>query len=269
MPRLEYKYLVSLRQLDRLRKYIYPYVILDKFSESIPGHKYSVRSIYYDTSGLDFYQEKLSGIKRRKKLRLRGYNQVDDQSVTFLEIKKKNGPTITKIRAGVAYSNLQKLLIEKDLDKYIINGDSARHHIQDAGQFFYYLQRFCLNPTIKVIYEREAYFCRFNPDLRITLDFNLRSSLNVNIENLYEEENLTFALPGKAILEVKLGGEIPKWLGNIISLLNLHLQALSKYTTCIDTHSKFERQLSRSIHGLARYNEFITVSKPEKKLKSC
>jgi hypothetical protein len=230
----------------------------------MPHHRYSVRSIYYDTTGLDFYQEKLSGIKRRKKLRIRAYNQVDKNSVTFLEVKKKNGPTITKIRAGVRYHNLINLLVEKDLEKYIVNGKSAGHHIQDAEQFFYYLQLFYLNPTIKVIYERQAFFSKFNPNLRITLDMNLRSSLNVDLENLYEEENLTFALPGKAILEIKLTGELPIWLGKMISLFNLHLQALSKYTTCIDTHTKYERNLSRSVHGLARYNEFVTVLKAEK-----
>jgi hypothetical protein len=265
MPRLEYKYLAPVHQLNDIKRYFAPYTELDPFSKQVPGHLYCVRSIYYDTTGLDFYQEKLSGIKRRKKLRIRGYNQARKDSLTFLEVKKKNGPTITKIRAGVLYKNLNRLLTEKDLERYIINGNSAKHHVEDAGQFFYYLQRFCLNPTIKVIYEREAFFCKFNRDIRITLDQNLRSSLNVNLKNLFDEENLTFALPGKAILEIKVAGEIPVWLMRMISHFNLHLQALSKYTTCIDTHSKYERQLSRSVQGMARFNEFATIPNPERK----
>jgi len=258
-----------MRKIDQLRKYFLPYTILDGFSVHEPDNNYSVRSIYYDTSNLDFYQEKLSGIKRRKKLRIRGYNEQNSDSVAFLEVKKKNGPTITKIRAAVLFKLLTNLLVEKDLEKYIINGKSAAHHVEDAEQFFYYLQRFYLNPTIKVIYEREAYYCKFNPNLRITLDMNLRSSLDVQLENFYQEDNLTFALPGKAILEVKTTGGMPAWLGKMISLFDLHLQALSKYTTCIDTHSKYERKLSRSVNGLARYNEFITIPKTEKNSKSC
>ena len=213
-----------MRKIDHLRNYFAPYTTLDKFSADRPQNKYSVRSIYYDTSNLDFYQEKLSGIKRRKKLRIRGYNEQDIKSVAFLEVKKKNGPTITKIRAAALHKNLINLLVEKDLEKYIINGNSAAHHVEDAEQFFYYLQRYYLNPTIKVIYEREAYFCKFNQNLRITLDMNLRSSLDIQLQNLYQEENLTYALPGKAILEIKSKGEIPAWLGKMISLFDLHLQ---------------------------------------------
>ena len=209
------------------------------------------------------------GIKRRKKVRIRGYNEKAEDSLNFLEVKKKNGPTITKTRTSVRYENLATLLSDKNIEKYIINGNGAVHHIEDDGHFFYYLKRFCLIPTIKVIYEREAYFYKFNHDLRITFDTNLRSSLNIDLDKLYQEDNLTYAIAGKAILEVKLGGEIPSWLSEILTILNLNLQALSKYTTCIETHSKYERQLRRSLHGLAKYNEFKYYPKSERNSNQC
>lgn len=269
MARIEYKYLLPAKLVPELLKHLLPYLEMDKYSKEITGHNYTVRSIYYDTSAMDYYHEKLSGLKRRKKVRIRGYNSESPKSLTFLEIKKKNGPTISKIRAAVRYQDLSSLLIEKDLEKYIINGDKMSHHVNDAGQFFYYMQRENLNPTIKVIYEREAYFYKFNHDLRITVDSNLRSSLNVNIDSLYDEDHITYAIPGECCLEVKLAGEIPEWLSTVLSLLNLHLQAFSKYTMCLDTHSKYEWQLNRSLHGSARYDIFKFNNKPERNHKTC
>ncbi len=115
-----------------------------------------------------------------------------------------------------------------------------------------------------MIYERKAFYYQFNDKLRITIDSNLRSSLDVTLKNLHNEENLTYAMPGKAILEVKFESEIPVWLRNILIKFNLSQQALSKYTNCLDTHSKYERQLQRSLHGLARYNEFKYYPRKER-----
>ena len=246
-----------------------PYLEMDKYSIKVPGHRYTVRSIYYDTPNTDYYQEKLSGLKVRKKVRIRGYNSVTSKSLVFLEIKKKNGPTISKVRAKVRFRDVSRLLVEKDLEKYIINGDNKSHHVDDAGQFFYYMEAQNLGPMIKVIYEREAYFYKFNHDLRITVDYNLRSSLNINIDSLFADDHVNYASPGQCILEVKLGGEIPVWLSTILSLFKLHLQAFSKYTTCLDSHSRYERQLRQSLHGRSRYNSFNHYAKAERMKNSC
>ena len=264
MARLENKYLVSNKQIPDLEQTLSPYVRYDRFSEIMDQKRYTVRSIYLDTSALDFYQEKLSGIKKRKKVRIRGYNQKSDNSFIFLEVKKKNGPTIKKLRAAVKYNDLPRLIAEGDIEKYVISANGSAPHYNDANSFFYYLQTLSLIPAIKVIYERKAFYYEFNDKLRITIDSNLRSSLDVSLKNLHNEENLTYAIPGKAILEVKFESEIPVWLQNILIKFNLSQQALSKYTNCLDTHSKYERQLQRSLHGLARYNEFQYYPRKER-----
>jgi len=269
MPRIEYKYLINEQVVPQFIKELKPYLEMDKYSKKVPGHRYTVRSLYYDTPNLDYYQEKLSGLKIRKKVRIRGYNSETSKSLVFLEIKKKNGPTISKIRAKVRFRDVSRLLVEKDLEKYIINGDNKSHHVDDAGQFFYYMESQNLGPMIKVMYEREAYFYKFNQDLRITVDYNLRSSLNIDLNSLYTDDHVAWSIPGKCVLEVKLGGEIPAWLSNILSVYKLHLQAFSKYTTCLDSHSRYERQLRQSLHGITRYNAFNHYSKAERIKSSC
>jgi len=256
MPRIEYKYSIHNGMIQDLIREISPRVKHDYYSEIRPGKKYTVRSIYLDTSALDFYQEKLSGIKRRKKVRVRGYNEASDDGTIFLEVKRKNGPTIKKSRAAVKFKNLGNLMSEGDIKKYVFSTKSGSQQYRSANYFFYYIQKLSLIPAIKVMYEREAFFYKFDERLRITFDSNLRSSLNVSFKNLHDEENLTYAMPGKAILEIKFETEIPLWMQNILTRYNLGSQALSKYTNCLETHSKFERQLQRSLHGLAKYNEF-------------
>ena len=106
--RLEYKYLVPINRLAEFKKELLPYVdIDDKFNAN---EEYKVRSIYFDTTDLRFYREKIEGLKIRKKLRIRGYNELENKNLVFLEIKRKNEGFVNKNRAPLHYSNLSDFL---------------------------------------------------------------------------------------------------------------------------------------------------------------
>ena len=141
-----------------------------------------------------------------------------------------------------------------DPDKYKDILESVENGYQDAKNFLYNLYVSNLVPTIKIIYDREAFFYKFNQKVRITFDKNLRSSLIVDSQRLYEEENIRYGLPSQTIFEVKVYGEIPQWLQHIISNLKLQQEALSKYTISIDSHSPFEPHLEQTIQGKVSYN---------------
>lgn len=232
-----------------------PHMVLDKYSGCHPDKQYTVRSIYFDTRRMDFYHDKLAGLRRRKKLRIRGYDSLTEDSLVFLEIKRKNGPTITKSRAPIKFSSHLDFIREADLEKYRDILKSVDNGYQDAKNFLYHLYTSNLVPTIKIIYEREAFFYKFDQKVRLTIDKNLRSSLIVDSERLYEEENIRYGLPSKAIFEVKVYGDIPLWLQHIIADLKLTQQALSKYTISLDSHSPFEQHLERTLQGKVRFNQ--------------
>jgi len=122
--RLELKYLVPLYLLDQIRSDVLIYTDYDKYVLARPDKQYTVRSIYYDTMRLEFYYEKIAGIKRRKKVRIRGYNSLDlnpnCNTEVFLEIKRKNENFISKNRSRVLYRDLKNLLTSGDIDKYIL-----------------------------------------------------------------------------------------------------------------------------------------------------
>jgi SPX domain protein involved in polyphosphate accumulation len=237
MPRIEYKYLIPDNKVELFRQHIKPYVRLDKYSAQKPDQHYTVRSIYYDTARLKFYHEKISGIKKRQKIRIRGYDSLADNSIAFLEVKQKNGPAIKKYRAPLLYKNLDNIISSGDIEKYIFPNNGAQDAYQNARNFFYYIHRLNLRPNIKIIYEREAYYFKFHRGLRVTIDKNLRSSLSVSFDTFFEEQNLVFSLAKQSIIEVKVFGGLHVWLRDILAQLGLRLQALS-------------------IRGLAQFNGF-------------
>ena len=254
IARIECKYLISNSLIPKLRKLLMPHMVLDKYSERQPDKQYTVRSIYFDTRRMDYYHDKLAGLRRRKKLRIRGYDELTENSLVFLEIKRKDGPTITKSRAPVRFSDHLNLIREGNTEKYRDILESVDNGYQDAKNFLYHLYTSNLVPMIKIIYEREAFFYKFNRKIRLTIDKNLRSSFIVDSERLYEEDNIRYGLPSAAIFEVKVYGEIPLWLQHIIGDLKLQQEALSKYTISIDSHSPFEQHLERTIQGKVKFN---------------
>ena len=260
LNKIEYKYLVPNRQLDSLRNALQPYLIWDKYSECRPDKQYTVKSIYFDTRRLEFYQEKVSGLKRRKKLRIRGYNELGPESLVFLEIKRKDGQVISKNRAPLLYEHLSEAVLYNGIEDYVLP-DEKQLNLKDANYFLFYLRARQLVPTIKITYEREAHFSRMNPHLRITIDSNLRSSLKVGFDSLSEDQNMIYALPGNSILEIKATGGFPIWLQKLIAQMRLSLQAISKYTNCMETHSTFEQLLKQSLNGNRRFNAFSYKSK--------
>ncbi|MCK5838303.1 MAG: VTC domain-containing protein, partial [Bacteroidales bacterium] len=136
--RLELKYLAPVHLLDQIRSDVLIYTDYDKHVLARPDKQYTVRSIYYDTMRLEYYYEKIAGIKRRKKIRIRGYNDPDlnPNCITevFLEIKRKNNNFISKNRSRVLYCDLENLLTNGDIDRYILP-DKTRDARGDAGKF--------------------------------------------------------------------------------------------------------------------------------------
>jgi SPX domain protein involved in polyphosphate accumulation len=238
MGRFEYKYLVPDENLSDIRKALLPFVEIDAFTEDI-SNDYCVHSIYYDTHSLDFYKEKNAGIRIRKKLRIRGYNELHEDSLIFLEIKRKDDKLISKNRAPLLFNNIQNLITSGNIEKYIIRGNGNPNALDDGCRFFYHINRHSLFPVINIHYKREAYFYKFDKSVRITFDKNLHSSANPRICNLFNETSSVISLKGYFILEVKFSDTpngMPQWLKNIIEMFCLRRSSLSKYCICMDAH---------------------------------
>lgn len=239
--RLEYKYLIPVDKLDSFRRELLPFVNLD--DKHNDGNEYIVRSIYFDTHDLRFYREKVEGYKIRKKLRIRGYNFVENANPVFLEIKRKNDGYINKNRAPLEYQNLDEFLESASINDFIIKDSNGELHKRDAEKFLYHLRKNSLKPIVLIVYDREAFFSKFDESLRITFDKNLRYKIYPSLENLFSED-LQVLHKNNFILEVKFSEGFPNWLSNLINKYQLSRKSLSKYTMCIDD-SKDSLILSR------------------------
>lgn len=239
--RNEYKYLVPVAKLEQLRSMIEPYVELDPFAAKCHSHIYTVRSIYFDNTSLKYYHEKVEGLKNRKKIRIRSYNELNQQSPLFLEIKRKYNQRITKTRAVIYYRDTHNVFCEKDIKPYLLNGKKDHDPEVEARQFFFHYYKDKLQPTILVVYDREAFYDKFNPGVRITFDRNLRSLSFPTIDQLFVDGDLQPSLLNYFVLEIKCPRGIPAWLSQITASLKLRWQAVSKYVICVDTQKKLRR----------------------------
>ena len=238
--KLEYKFLVNNEILDQLRRRIMPFVEIDKFVNENPSNEYTVRSIYFDSSNFNFYHEKIEGIKIRKKLRIRGYDSVSSNDLIFLEIKNKYENFIGKNRAPLKFHDLGRLLKTKSVESYTLTENGYANSVKDGEKFFHHILRNDLKPTILIVYEREPYFSKFDNNLRITIDKNLRYYAHPKLNNLYKDIDLEFATPNHFILEIKFINGYPIWLQKIIMEFNLKRRSVSKYTICIDASNRID-----------------------------
>ncbi|MEM8484899.1 MAG: polyphosphate polymerase domain-containing protein [Bacteroidota bacterium] len=233
--RNELKYLVPSILLDELRNVITHFAKPDKYSKLRGTRGYTIRSIYLDTPSLDFYIEKIEGYEKRRKLRIRGYNEGTlNESPVFLEIKRKEGAKIEKQRVQVPYLAAASLLDCADPLGSIVPLMPSPQADADMRAFLFHARKRPMRPINLVVYEREAFEGHAEESLRLTLDKNLRAGLYPAMDGLYEEKGLYDVVPGHFILEVKFDHFYPVWLRPFLSRHQLKKQALSKYVMAID-----------------------------------
>jgi len=234
MPRLEYKYKVPTAALPSLREQLDAFMVKDKYVREDTG-QYSIRSIYMDTYGLDYYYQKESGIQHRRKLRVRAYNEWSEDAQVFLEIKRKDNMSIAKTRAPFSFADIEALFASGDIERYI--PATSPQALSAARAFFFHMHRYALKPVVLICYEREAFFGRGDASLRITLDKNLRSAAFPHLDELYSEGKMQPSLRGHFILETKFyKGSIPGWLKSFFEKQRLERMALSKYAISLESH---------------------------------
>ena len=184
---------------------------------------YQIRSIYFDNSDDKALREKIDGIRKREKFRIRYYN--DDISFITLEKKMKINDLCLKYDA----------LISEEECRRILNGDTAfmKEHSQELVRELYakmIYQR--LKPRVLVSYVREPYI--FKPgNVRVTFDSRIRTTL-YNQEFLTEQVSDISATdtPQDMILEVKYDAFLPEIIRDLIQVNNIRQQAFSKYGVC-------------------------------------
>ena len=183
------------------------------------GH-YRIRSIYFDNSDDKALREKIDGIGKREKFRIRYYN--DDFSFITLEKKMKIDSLCLKFDARITEEECRKIL-NCDLSFMKEHPEPLLRELYAKMQY----QR--LKPRVLVSYLREPYIYPAG-NVRVTFDSEIRTSL-------YRQEFLTEKVydisaadtPETMILEVKYDAFLPEIIQDLVQVPGIRQQAFSKY----------------------------------------
>ena len=182
--------------------------------------KYLIRSLYFDDISDKALREKLDGVNRREKFRIRYYN--GDTSLIHLEKKSKWNGLGTKDAAVLTQAEAQA----------IVNGEldwmpsSGRPLVQEL----YSKMRRGLRPKTIVDYTREP-FVYAPGNVRVTLDYNIRTGLGCT--DFLNTDCVTVpAGNAPIILEVKWDAFLPDIIRDAVQLTGRRVSAFSKYAQC-------------------------------------
>ena len=187
--------------------------------ENSVNGKYTIRSLYFDNISDKALREKINGVNRREKFRIRCYNY--DTSVIRLEKKIKHCDMTGKLSASITPEQVQS----------IINGNiewMLYSKSQLIVELYSKMTTEGLKPKNIVDYTREPFVFPAG-NVRVTIDYNIRSSLNCT--DFFNENCVTLPVSDSIILEVKWDSFLPDIIKDAVSIENLHSGAFSKYAT--------------------------------------
>ena len=183
--------------------------------------RYLIRSLYFDNISDKALREKLDGVNRREKFRIRYYNGNTDQ--IHLEKKSKWNGLGTKDRVLITADEAQRI-VDGDLTWMI---ESERSLVQEL---YVKMNSQGLRPKTIVDYTREP-FVYAPGNVRVTLDYHIRTGLLCT--DFLNPDCITIpAGAGETILEVKWDEYLPSVIRDAVQLGSRQLSAFSKYAVC-------------------------------------
>lgn len=183
--------------------------------------KYLIRSLYFDDMTDKALREKLDGVDRREKFRIRFYN--GDTSLIHLEKKSKCNGLGNKQSAELTQAEAQAI-VDGNLDWMPLSG---RPLVQEL---YSKMRSRGLRPKTIVDYTREPFV--YPPgNVRVTLDHDIRTGLGCT--DFLNPDCITVpAGDAPIILEVKWDGFLPDIIRDAIQLSGRRSFAFSKYAQC-------------------------------------
>ena len=186
-----------------------------------PDGAYQVTSLYFDTPYDSALREKLDGVNRREKFRLRYYGS--DLSFLRLEKKYKVNGLCGKRSARLTREQAERLL-DGDARFLLDTGDALLLELYSK------IQGQGLRPKTIVRYDREAFL--YAPgNVRITLDRDIRTGLG-SVDFLNPGVFCVRAAGPGTVLEVKYDTFLPEIVRMAVQVPGRQAAACSKYALC-------------------------------------
>ena len=216
------KYTITYWQYLQLRSRFRQVMKMDSHTRA--DGTYSIRSIYFDNIQDKALREKVNGVAKREKFRIRYYN--DNFEQITLEKKIKDNNLCMKGSAGLSEEECRKLL-DGDLEW-------MKKHSSSLVQELYGKMRYQqLRPRVLVSYTREPYIYKAG-NVRITFDWNVRTTMYHGkfLEEKVYDIGAGQQCSGEMIMEVKYDAFLPRVIQDMIQAEGVRQESFSKYAAC-------------------------------------
>lgn len=215
--RHELKHYINYSDYLAIRSRLRTIMHIDRNADA--NNEYRIRSLYFDNVYDKALMEKVVGVPKRDKFRIRFYNDNHD----FIRLEKKS-----KIR-GLCLKDSERITKEECMK--IINGDIE--FLKDSGKnlfvdLYSQMKGNLMKPKTVVDYTREAYIYPIG-NVRITFDKSIRtglSSINMFDNDLPTIETINHKY---IVLEVKFDEFLPQVIQDIIQVNERRATSISKY----------------------------------------
>lgn len=211
--RKELKFVLDEKQYNVMLTAIEPYMTADKYG------RHTICNIYCDTDDSRLIRTSIEKPIYKEKLRLRCYGTPTDDSISFLEIKKKFKGIVYKRRIKLSY---------KEAYNYLFCGVLPQQKSQQLDEINYMIGYYGLKPKLVLCYDRIAFFGKEDNEFRITFDTAVRSRTDdLDLRNGSSGELLSKT--PQYIMEIKSAGGAPMWLTETLSAAKIYRTGFSKY----------------------------------------
>ena len=213
--RYEIKYILTPQQKSRVLETMASYMEPDSYGKT------TIRNIYYDTENYRLIRNSLDRPVYKEKLRLRSYRRTEEDEAVFVELKKKY--------KGVVYK--RRLDMPQRAAVNWLAGNGSGPDTQIGREILYFRDFYeTLCPVVFLSYERQAWFCRTDSELRITFDENILCRQD-DLTLAVEPSGLPVLEPELTLMEIKTSGGMPLWLTELLCREKIYKVSFSKYGT--------------------------------------
>ncbi len=186
------------------------------FSNNYPARV--VNSIYLDTFDNRCFEDNISGVSKRSKVRIRWYDDLSDNQDLRFEVKNKSNSFGWKVLEKARLTGLSDISSRIAINKLIAG---VRVQLTPAARC--YLDVFC-NPTLHVEYKRQ-YFASQCGSIRLTVDRG---------QKFRSLETGCYPIPSKfanqIVIEIKIDKEVDNaWLAEMLTYFPFRRTRNSKY----------------------------------------
>lgn len=236
--RIERKYLLDEVTRKRLLQRTKDMLLMDQYGKS------TICSLYLDTPDHRIIRSSIDAGAYKEKLRLRSYGTPREDSIVFLELKKKYQGVVYKRRVSLPLSAAKAYL----RGGKIPDDSQIWREIDHAMRFYGWP-----GPAMLISYEREAYTWAQDPSFRVTFDTTPRAR---EADLLLERGSAgTALLPmGMQLMEVKSSGAMPLAFARILNELSIRPTSFSKYGTAyLNACASNETTTQTAMKGAMKY----------------